>query len=742
MVERFERRTAECGAAFEDAVARLAAEGTITDADRAAVQREFRACLRPAFAGQYVGAAAGLGTLTVVTTIGYLAHPQWLIHRRRLRRIDSTAAPALVGELDQLYREAGLTRAPRWLLAPRRRTTGGQAFGLPGRRCVQLDAGLVLLRRTDPPAFRAVVRHELAHLRNRDVDLTYLTMAVWWAFLAVAILPRLVLALFPGLLGVPGEPLGRTTLRTLAALLVMTVLVYGVRNALLRIRERHADAFAAGHTTSDGALARVLGRLPPPRRWYGRWGTHPLPADRLRTVRDPTTLLVPAYGVLVAAGLPAGALTADLSVTAGLRFGLDARLGIALLGLFVGPWLGGLLAVTLWQNVAARADEARRVPMWFGGPVVLAAAFLAGTLLSLQQVTSATGLPGIGGLDSWLVAAAVLAAGAVLLGAWVDAAARAADAGGRPSRWTPPATVATAALVAGTALMVWLPLSRLSYGFAFSPGTGPATGPDPGWYAATAAIVGGQLGPATHFVFHPLTLPALALLWLVPVLAARRRADVTAPLRRAILVGLGTGAVAAVAAAALPVLAPRVLPVGVRSEPPSGTAGEPYVTVLGNTVIAVGSLAVAVAVLVLAFGRGRLRPAGSVLAAVVSGLLATGGYVMLGVPAYCLADVTDPGWCLPVPSAVEISRVAHWIIVQGVLLAAVPLVGFVIAAAALRPDVRPAEEARPAGGEIRSARHVRGPTVAVLAAVLVATAWLAWEMLPLAGEYWRVTGGG
>ena len=42
---------------------------------------------------------------------------------------------------------------------------------------------------TDQPAFRAVLLHELAHLRNGDVDKTYLTLAIWRAFVAGALIP-------------------------------------------------------------------------------------------------------------------------------------------------------------------------------------------------------------------------------------------------------------------------------------------------------------------------------------------------------------------------------------------------------------------------------------------------------------------------------------------------------------------------------------------------------------------------
>ena len=77
------------------------------------------------------------------------------------------------------------------------------AFGLPWRRYVRLNAGLVVLRGQDPDGFRATIRHELAHLSNRDVDLTFATVAIWRAFTVVALLPFLVFALQPSLLSDP-----------------------------------------------------------------------------------------------------------------------------------------------------------------------------------------------------------------------------------------------------------------------------------------------------------------------------------------------------------------------------------------------------------------------------------------------------------------------------------------------------------------------------------------------------------
>src|SRR5205823_4879351 len=120
-----------------------------------------------------------------------------------------------------------------------------------GRRYVQLDAALVDTFATDPAAFRAVVLHELAHLRNRDVDVTYLTIAIWRSFVALAVLPLVLLLLHPSLFATPlrwrlAELSPSLLLRAGVAMLVLAGLVYLTRNAVLRTRELYADARTAG----------------------------------------------------------------------------------------------------------------------------------------------------------------------------------------------------------------------------------------------------------------------------------------------------------------------------------------------------------------------------------------------------------------------------------------------------------------------------------------------------------------
>jgi hypothetical protein len=63
------------------------------------------------------------------------------------------------------------------------------AFGRVGKRYVLLSRGLIALHHTDPGAFRAIILHELAHLRNRDVDIAYLTLISSWIFSRMVAIP-------------------------------------------------------------------------------------------------------------------------------------------------------------------------------------------------------------------------------------------------------------------------------------------------------------------------------------------------------------------------------------------------------------------------------------------------------------------------------------------------------------------------------------------------------------------------
>lgn len=134
----------------------------------------------------------GVALLLIVAGGIYLAFPTWKRWRKRLVPLPPEDLPDVTAELANLRREARLARQPAFVWNPLNPMSEGLAFGRLGRYSLALTGGLVKQFYTDLPAFRAVIRHELAHLRNVDVDKTYFSIAVWWAFVITVLVPGAV----------------------------------------------------------------------------------------------------------------------------------------------------------------------------------------------------------------------------------------------------------------------------------------------------------------------------------------------------------------------------------------------------------------------------------------------------------------------------------------------------------------------------------------------------------------------
>jgi Zn-dependent protease with chaperone function len=186
-------------------------------------------------------ALAAVGVLAGAAALLYWVLPGWKARRGRLVPVDISAP--LAAELAELEELAGVRPAPAFVIDPLAATCGAAVFGSSSRRTVCLDAGLVARRDSDPGGFRAVVLHELAHIRNRDVGVTWAAVALWRVFLVALVIPNAAFATAV-LLGAPwlsasgvyAQLVRSVTLHALALSAALVVLVYLVRADLLRSR--------------------------------------------------------------------------------------------------------------------------------------------------------------------------------------------------------------------------------------------------------------------------------------------------------------------------------------------------------------------------------------------------------------------------------------------------------------------------------------------------------------------------
>ncbi|WP_159041716.1 M48 family metalloprotease [Streptomyces aureus] len=188
-------------------------------------------------AGLLLPGAATVGLL-VALAVGYVALPRWRVARRGYQPL--TGMPELTAAVAGLLAGTGVRARVTFLADLLDPTVSALAFGRAGRRQVVLSGGLIALYGRDRAAFRVVVLHELAHIRNRDIDIGFVTLIAWRTFgppmLAVT---ALAVLLAPAVVGAERA----AAIVAFAVLLgLMGLLVTLLSSAVLRSRELYADA--------------------------------------------------------------------------------------------------------------------------------------------------------------------------------------------------------------------------------------------------------------------------------------------------------------------------------------------------------------------------------------------------------------------------------------------------------------------------------------------------------------------
>jgi Zn-dependent protease with chaperone function len=383
-------------------------DGRVPDLDTV---QGFAECVAPFERGKGLWILAGLVLLLMVAAATYWWLPSWRIRREHLAALTVADSPQIIAELTQLVQLAGLRRGPTFVV---RMSSGssGLAFGRCGRRYVRLDAGLIARYGIDRAGFCAIVLHELAHLRNKDVDKAYLTLAIWWAFLVVALAPLAA--------SLADEP-AATVLGVGVRMLALVGLVYLTGSAVLRTREVYADIRANQWEGPGGALRSVLNLMPKPtgRPWRTLAQAHPDPARRIELLDNTDRLFRPGFWEAFGTGLAVTIAYGNVVTLVWLLRGSLDPLGTRWLAAAVfAPLAMGIIGIALWRG--AIWGRARGVPLPGVVPtgLGLGAGLAVGQFLSASSaITGSWGVPtGVGPAIGVLSIAAEVGVSLLLVG--------------------------------------------------------------------------------------------------------------------------------------------------------------------------------------------------------------------------------------------------------------------------------------------------------------------------------------
>ncbi|MFG1953195.1 M48 family metalloprotease [Micromonospora sp. NPDC048830] len=463
------------------------------------------------------------------------------LHRRRTRPLVPGMFPAAEAVIARMLASVALPRPVPVVLGPRlgRRAFTGGTGAKPYVACGPELLALPGKGAAGRQVFEAVLRHELAHVQNRDLLRHHFASSLRISTRTAALLTGLLLVAELAWAERPLSPGAVVGVLVRAALLAVAAEL--VARAFFRTREHQADVRAAGGDPAGIRAALHGGRERRRGLREHLLSRHPTVAARLAEIDGGATVLafplgqVLAGGVFTAVGLTNVQAFLDLLVYQEVLEPpgpSDAVSWIPLLALLGAAGLptGLFLALGVSRDARGRRLTGRPVRPWRIG-LVFAVGLVAGLFLApyapLLYRTAPAGPPPLAGL-------ALAAAAGVALCHWLTATVRPLRSTGRV-----PGVLLVAALpvAAGALVLFWETLLRYrtnEVGCEHLAGCGP-------WGLFRIAVA----GLASPWVAAMLVLATVTLL----TVAVRR----TRP-SRAVLRTAGTVTLAGALLAALPLL--------------------------------------------------------------------------------------------------------------------------------------------------------------------------------------------
>lgn len=199
------------------------------------------------------GALLGLAVAFAITGASYWYSDRIAIKAAHAVEIDAQSAPELHEMVRSLSASAGLPM-PRVYLSPSPQPNAFATGRNPANSAVAVTQGL--LESCPPNEVRAVLAHELGHIRNRDILIGSIAAAI-----ATAISLLANMAMFAGLFGSSDDDDGPGAGSMLLMALIAPLAAGLLQMAVSRSREFDADRYGAQLSGDPMALASALRRL-------------------------------------------------------------------------------------------------------------------------------------------------------------------------------------------------------------------------------------------------------------------------------------------------------------------------------------------------------------------------------------------------------------------------------------------------------------------------------------------------
>ncbi|WP_248962060.1 M48 family metalloprotease [Sphaerisporangium perillae] len=309
------------------------------------------------------------GTFLAVVVLGHAVKPWLTVRRQKLLPLPAGTYPEASAEIDHLVAEGGGRRRPGILIDAYDGGVAGRAFGRFSSNRIRLSVGLVREYPQSGPRLRAILRHELAHIRNRDLDITSLALVSWWVFLAITIAAAVILLIeVPALILRQGIPL-------VPALLIVLVISVGIG----RSREHYADVRAAQVNRAAGDPAFLVAAFGVGQEGWRRlllW--HPPTRLRQQVVEEPDLLLRVSLIDTLATGVSAGLAYPYLVGFTTYALGGEGRYGQLLGGFVVGLLVAAVVGTMMWRATLLALSLRGGVPNGIRPGLVLALGLLLG----------------------------------------------------------------------------------------------------------------------------------------------------------------------------------------------------------------------------------------------------------------------------------------------------------------------------------------------------------------------------